>query len=220
MRHRWYGPGVARRLPPLLLGLPMFGLAIALMADSGLGLSPWETLHQGLSRQTGLELGTVSIVLGVPILLLWLPLRVAPGIGTVLNVILVGVTTNLALAVVPSAAELPVQLLYELAALCLVGLGSGLYLSADLGPGPRDGLMTGLHHRTGWRISHVRTGIELAVLIGGFAFGGTVGVGTVLLAFGQGPAVELGLRVFDREGRVVHRRRTAGLEPIPAEGAA
>jgi len=159
MRHRWYGPGVARRLPPLLLGLPMFGLAIALMADSGLGLSPWETLHQGLARQTGLELGTVSIVLGVPILLLWLPLRVAPGIGTVLNVILVGVTTNLGLALVPTATQLPVQLLYELAALCLVGLGSGLYLSADLGPGPRDGLMTGLHHRTGWRIGHVRTGI-------------------------------------------------------------
>jgi uncharacterized membrane protein YczE len=143
----------------LLLGLPMFGLAIALMADSGLGLSPWETLHQGLARQTGLELGTVSIVLGVPILLLWLPLRVAPGIGTVLNVILVGVTTNLGLALVPTATQLPVQLLYELAALCLVGLGSGLYLSADLGPGPRDGLMTGLHHRTGWRIGHVRTGI-------------------------------------------------------------
>src|SRR5688572_1204518 len=129
MRHRWYGRSVAHRLPQLLLGLPMFGFAIALMAESQLGLGPWETLNQGVARQTGLELGTVSILLGFPILLLWVPLRVPPGIGTVLNVILIGLTTNLGLALFPPATELPIQVGYELAALALVGLGSGLYLS-------------------------------------------------------------------------------------------
>ncbi|MBA2253748.1 MAG: hypothetical protein H0W07_01360 [Chloroflexi bacterium] len=220
MRHRWFSRSVVRRLPKLLLGLPMFGLAIALMAESQLGLSPWETLHQGVARQSGLELGTVSILLGIPILLLWVPLRVPPGIGTVLNVIVIGVTTNLALAFVPTATELPGQLLYEMAALGMVGLGSGLYLSADLGPGPRDGLMTGLHHRTGWRIAYVRTGIELSVLAFGFALGGTVGLGTVILALGQGAVVELGLRAFDRDGRVIRRPTAAGMDPIPADGAA
>jgi uncharacterized membrane protein YczE len=220
MRHRWYGPEVVRRLPGLVVGILCFGLAIALMAESQLGLGPWETFNQGIARRTGLELGTISILLGFPILLLWVPLRVPPGIGTVINVILIGTSINVFLALLPTAADLPLQVAYELGALALIGVGSGLYLSADLGPGPRDGLMTGLHHRTGWRIAYVRTGIELTVLVAGFVLGGTVGAGTVLFALASGPVVELGLRIFDRQGRVIRRRRALGMEPVPAEGAA
>jgi uncharacterized membrane protein YczE len=220
MRHRWYGREVVRRLPGLLVGIVGCGLAIALMARSQLGLGPWETLQQGISVQTGIDLGTVSILLGIPILLMWIPLRVPTGIGTVINVVLVGTSINVFLTVIPTVTELPAQVGYELLALLLIGLSSGLYLSADLGPGPRDGLMTGVHHRTGWRIAYVATGIQVTVLVAGTLLGGTVGAGTVLLALATGPVVELGLRVFDRHGRVIRRRRALGMEPVPAEGAA
>jgi uncharacterized membrane protein YczE len=197
---------VAPRLPGLLLGLVLFGIGVALMAEAGLGLGPWEAFHQGISRLTGLELGTISILLGVPILALWWPLGERPGYGTVLNVVLIGSATNAALGVLPAfggSTALAVMLL----GVVTVAIGSGLYLAADLGAGPRDGLMTGLHRRFGWSIRRSRTAVELTVLVLGFLLGGTIGLGTVVFALGIGPLVQLTLGVFDREGRVARRRR-------------
>ena len=203
------------RLPGLLLGLVTFGTGIAMMVQAGLGLGPWEALNQGIARQTGLAIGTVSILLGIPILALWWPLGERPGIGTVLNVVLIGLSTNLALGVIPVVDEPWAQLALMAAGVVTVGLGSGLYLGADLGPGPRDGLMTGVHHRFGWSIRRARTAIELTVLVLGWALGGTIGIGTVAFALGIGPLVQAFLGLFDREGRLGRRRRAR----LEAEGA-
>jgi uncharacterized membrane protein YczE len=215
MRDRWFSRSVLRRLPKLLVGLVLFGIGIALMADAGQGLGPWEAFHQGISRRTGLELGTVSIVLGVPILAMWLPLRERPGIGTVLNIILIGVATNLALAVLPVPRDLLPQLAMMALGVVTIGFASGMYLATDLGAGPRDGLMTGLHHRFGWSIRRARTALELTVLVAGFLMGGTVGLGTVVFALGIGPIVQWSLGIFDPSG-LVARRRAARLGPAPA----
>jgi uncharacterized membrane protein YczE len=200
---------VVPRLPGLVLGLVLFGVGIALMAEAGLGLGPWEAFHQGISRLTGLALGTVSILLGIPILALWWPLGERPGFGTLLNVLLIGSSTNAALSLLPSVSGSVAQLAVMLAGVVVIALGSGLYLAADLGPGPRDGLMTGLHRRFGWSIRRARTAVELTVLLLGFALGGTIGVGTVVFALAIGPLVQTALGVFDREGRVARRRRAA-----------
>jgi uncharacterized membrane protein YczE len=218
MRERWVGRIVLRRLPGLLVGLVLFGAGIAVMAASGLGLGPWEVLHQGISNRTGIPLGTVSILVGIPVLVLWWPLGERPGIGTILNIALIGTATNLVLPVLPGPTEPLPQLAMSGGGVLLIGLGSGLYLAADLGPGPRDGLMTGLHHRLGWSIRRARTGIEVLVLVAGFLLGGTVGVGTILFAFGIGPIVQAFLRVFDREGRVSRRRRPELTEELEAPG--
>lgn len=204
---RWSWRIALPRLPGLLLGLVVFGVGIAVMARSGLGLGPWEAFHQGIARQTGLELGTVSILLGIPILAAWWPLGERPGIGTVLNILCIGLATNATLLVLGDVATLPAQLFAMAIGLVMIAIGSGLYLAADLGPGPRDGLMTGLHLRFGWSIRRARTGIELVVLVVGFLLGGTVGIGTVVFALGIGPMVQAALGVFDREGRVSRRRR-------------
>ena len=221
MRERWT-IGALRRLPGLLVGLVGFGFGIALMARSDLGLGPWEVLNQGVGIQLGIPMGTVSILLGVPILLCWLPLREWPGPGTLINLVLIGLATNVGLAVLPVMAPAAVLLRGTelLSGVLLIGVCSGLYLAADLGPGPRDGLMTGLHHRFGWSIARARTGLEVSVLAGGWLLGGTVGIGTVLFAFGIGVVVQASLRIFDREGRVMRRRVALDAEPIPAEGAA
>ena len=207
-----------RRLPGLLVGLVLFGVGIALMAASGLGLGPWEVLHQGIANRTGLALGTVSILVGIPVLALWWPLGERPGIGTVLNIALIGVATNVTLPLLPRPADALTQLAMSVGGVLVIGMGSGLYLAADLGPGPRDGLMTGLHHRFGWSIRRARTGIELIVLVVGFLLGGTVGLGTILFAFGIGPVVQAFLRVFDREGRVTRRRRPDVIEELETPG--
>jgi uncharacterized membrane protein YczE len=192
-----------------------FGTGVAMMVQARLGLGPWEALNQGIARQTGLAIGTVSVLLGIPILALWWPLGERPGIGTLLNVVLVGLSTNAALTVIPVAVEPWAQLGLMAAGVVTVGLGSGLYLGADLGPGPRDGLMTGLHHRTGWSIRRARTTIELTVLVIGWALGGTIGLGTVVFALGIGPLVQAFLKVFDRDGRLGRLRRAR----LEAEGA-
>jgi uncharacterized membrane protein YczE len=220
MRTRLPSPHVYRRLPALVIGLALFGLAIGLLVRADLGLNPWEVLHQGISEQTGLPMGTVAILLGLPIIALWLPLGERPGIGTVLNVLIVGSSVNVALAYLPEVTGPGMQVAAMVAGIALYGLATGMYLSADMGPGPRDGLMTAIHHRYGWRIAPVRTGIEIVVLGVGWAWGGTVGVGTIVFAFAIGPLTELSLRVFDRDGRVLRRRLAQGAEPIPAEGAA
>lgn len=218
MRERFVGRIVLRRLPGLLAGLVVFGVGIAVMAASDLGLGPWEAFHQGISNRTGIPLGTVSILVGIPVLALWWPLGERPGVGTILNVALIGTATNVALPLLPRPAEPATQLVMSVAGVLLIGLGSGLYLAADLGPGPRDGLMTGIHHRFGWSIRRARTAIELVVLVVGFLLGGTIGLGTILFAFGIGPAVQGFLRVFDPEGRVSRQRRPDLVEELESPG--
>jgi uncharacterized membrane protein YczE len=198
---------VLPRLPGLVVGLVLFGAGIAAMAQAGIGLGPWEVFHQGISRLTGLPLGTVSILVGIPVLAAWWPLGERPGVGTIVNIALIGASTNVALALIPAASDVPAQLAMMLVGVVAIAIGSGLYLAADLGPGPRDGLMTGLHLRFGWSIRRARTGIELSVLVAGFLAGGTIGLGTMVFALGIGPLVQLALRVFDRQGRVSRRRR-------------
>ncbi len=211
MRERWLSRSILPHLPGLLLGLVLFGLGIALMVQAGLGLGPWEAFHQGIGRLTGVELGTVSVVLGLPILALWWPLGERPGIGTILNLLLIGTSTNVGIAVVPAATGRLGQVAMMLAGVAVIALGSGLYLGADLGAGPRDGLMTGIHHQFGLSIRRARTAIELTVLIAGFLLGGTIGIGTVVFALAIGPLVQVFLGIFDRDGKVA-RRRTITLE--------
>lgn len=199
----------APRLPALMVGLVVFGLGIALMVEAGLGLGPWEALNQGIARQTGQEIGTISILLGIPILALWWPLGERPGVGTLLNVLTIGTATNVGIALLPTPPEdaTLVRLAMMVAGVLVIAVGSAIYLSTDLGPGPRDGLMTGAAHRFGWSIRRTRTAIELTVLVIGWALGGNVGLGTVVFALGIGTLLQLALRVFDREGRVGAGRR-------------
>ena len=206
MRERFDLRAALPRLPALVAGLVLFGVGIALMVEGGLGLGPWEALHQGIAVQLGLQIGTVSVLLGIPIHVLWLPLGERPGLGTLLNVVLIGTSTDLAIAVIPTAETVPVQLGLMAGGVVVIALGSATYLSADLGPGPRDGLMTGVHHRFGWSIRRARTAIELLVLIVGWALGGTIGVGTVVFALGIGPVIQFFLGIVDRENRVGRRR--------------
>lgn len=204
---RWSPSTVLPRLPGLLVGLVLFGTGIAFMAEANMGLGPWEVFHQGLAKLTGLQLGTVSILVGIPVLAAWYPLGERPGVGTLLNIALIGSATNVALDLIPTISGQPQQLLLMLLGVLTIATGSGLYLASDLGPGPRDGLMTGLHYRFGWSIRRARTAVELSVLCVGFLAGGTVGLGTIVFALGIGPLVQVALRVFDREGRVSRRRR-------------
>ncbi|MFJ9903133.1 YitT family protein [Streptomyces sp. NPDC101152] len=188
---------LGRRLLQLYVGLALYGASAALLVDAGLGLEPWGVLHQGLARLTGLTIGVVSIIVGAAVLLLWVPLRQRPGLGTVSNVFAVGLAMDATLALVPEVRSLTVRVPLLLAGILLNGAATGLYISARFGPGPRDGLMTGLHRRTGRSIRLMRTAIEVAVVVTGFALGGTVGIGTVLYALSIGPLAQLFLRVFD-----------------------
>ncbi|GAA4036327.1 hypothetical protein [Streptomyces shaanxiensis] len=185
-----------RRLSQLYVGLALYGASAALLVEAGLGLEPWGVLHQGLAERTGLTIGVVSIVVGAVVLLLWIPLRQRPGLGTVSNVFVVGVAMDGTLALLPEAHSLAVRIPLLLAGIVLNGVATGLYIAARFGPGPRDGLMTGLHRRTGRSIRLMRTAVEIAVVVTGFALGGTVGVGTVLYALSIGPLAQLFLRVF------------------------
>ena len=187
---------LGRRLVQLYVGLALYGASSALLVVSGLGLEPWNVLHQGLAELTGLTIGVVSIIVGAAVLLLWIPLRQRPGLGTVSNVFVVGLAMDGTLALVPEAHGLAVRIPLLLAGIVLNGAATGLYISANFGPGPRDGLMTGLHRRTGRSIRLIRTAIEVAVVATGFALGGTVGIGTLLYALAIGPLAQLFLRVF------------------------
>ncbi|MEV8543723.1 hypothetical protein [Streptomyces sp. NPDC051572] len=187
---------LGRRLVQLYVGLALYGASSALLVVSGLGLEPWNVLHQGLAELTGLTIGVVSIIVGVAVLLLWIPLRQRPGLGTVSNVFVVGLAMDGTLALVPDAHGLAVRIPLLLAGIVLNGAATGLYISANFGPGPRDGLMTGLHRLTGRSIRLMRTVIEVTVVAAGFALGGTVGIGTLLYALAIGPLAQLFLRVF------------------------
>jgi uncharacterized membrane protein YczE len=181
---------LVRRLVNLYLGLVLFGSSVALMLRSGLGLDPWDVLHQGLSQHTGLQFGWVVIAVGAIVLLLWLPLKQRPGLGTVSNVVVVGLAADAALSVLPHPHALVLQFGFLAAGILANGVAIGLYIGAGLGPGPRDGLMTGIAAR-GHSIRVVRTAIEVSVLAVGWLLGGSVGVGTVLYALSIGPLAHI-----------------------------
>src|SRR5690606_17822761 len=178
-----------RRVAQLLLGLFLFGISIAMMVRAGIGLPPWDVLTQGLHRQTGLSFGVLTVIIGALVLLLWIPLRQKPGLGTVLNVLLIGPAADLGLAFIPQQHEPVLQGLLFAGGLALIAVASGLYIGARLGPGPRDGLMTGLHDRLGMRIGLARTIVEVTVLGAGWLLGGQVGIGTLAFALLVGPTV-------------------------------
>lgn len=179
------------RWAKLLAGLALVGIGIAFTKQANLGLGPWDVLNDGLAQVTGIQLGTASIIIGVLVMLFWIPFREKPGIGTVTNLLLIGVFMNLALALVRSANGLFLRSVWLIAGLLLAGMGSVLYLSSKLGAGPRDGLMLGLSRRIGWSIHLTRTALEVAVLVAGWLLGGAVGVGTVLFALAIGPIIHL-----------------------------
>lgn len=181
----------ARRLVQLVAGLALYGTSMAMQIRATLGLNPWDVLHEGLTRQTPLGFGLITAVTGVVVLLLWIPLRQRPGIGTVANVLVIAVTVDLALALIPAPGGLPGRIALMAGGIVLNGVASAAYVGARLGPGPRDGLMTGLAARTGGSLRLVRTGIEVTVLAAGWVLGGTVGVGTVLYALAIGPLTQL-----------------------------
>lgn len=179
-----------RRLLQLFVGLSLYGGSMGLMVRAALGLNPWDVFHQGLSGHVGLSIGMLVNVVGGLVLLLWIPLRQRPGIGTVANVLVIGTVMDLALLVLPAIEGLGLQSAALMVSVAVNGLAGALYIGAGFGPGPRDGLMTGLARRTGWSIRTVRTGIEVSVLALGWLLGGTVGVGTLLYAFAIGPLVQ------------------------------
>jgi uncharacterized membrane protein YczE len=178
------------RVPRLIAGLVLCGLGIAFMVAADLGLAPWSVLDQGISDRTGIPIGTVSIIVGALVLLAWVPLRERPGLGTVLNVLLIGTTIDLALLVLDTPDAGAGRLAYLAFGTFLWGPGTGLYIGATLGPGPRDGLMTGLASRGVGSIRLVRTGIEITALAAGWLLGGSVGLGTVVFAVTIGPNVQ------------------------------
>lgn len=178
-----------RRLAQLYFGLVLYGFSMALMLRADLGLDPWDVFHQGVANRVGWSFGTVVNVVGAAVLLLWIPLRQMPGIGTVSNIVVIGLAVDASLAVLPTVESLGVRVALLVSGIVMNGVAGGAYIGAGLGPGPRDGLMTGMVGRTGWSIRLVRTSIELNVLAVGWALGGTVGLGTVLYAVSIGPLV-------------------------------
>lgn len=180
-----------RRLVQLFVGLTLYGVSMGMMLRSGLGLDPWDVFHAGVAQHVPVSMGTVVIVTGVLVLALWIPLRQMPGLGTVANALWLGVALDLTLAVLPQAEDLAVQVPLLVGGVVANGLAGALYIGSQLGPGPRDGLMTGFARRTGGSLRLIRTSIEITVLALGWLLGGTVGVGTVLYALAIGPLVQL-----------------------------
>ncbi|MEU9129868.1 hypothetical protein AB0D08_17455 [Kitasatospora sp. NPDC048540] len=189
-----FADALPRRLVQLLAGLVLYGSSMALMLRASLGGNPWDVLHQGLSRHLGLSVGTWVTIMGALVLLLWIPLRQRPGVGTVGNVLVLGMAMDVTLGLVTPPAGWAARILLLTAGIVLNGLATGLYIGARLGPGPRDGLMTGLHRRTGRSLRLIRTGIELVVLVAGVLLGGTFGVGTIAYALAIGPLAQFFLR--------------------------
>lgn len=189
---RWRGGPLT--LAVLAVGLWLFGSGEAFLVDAGIGVSPWTVLAQGVGVQSGIGIGVATFLVSIGVLLLWIPLRERPGLGTLCNAVLVATSLGVTVPLLPTPEAAAGKLAWVLIGIALIGLGSGLYLTTALGPGPRDGLMTGLHRRTGLPVTPVRLAIEVTVLLTGWLLGGTVGLGTVLFALLVGPAVGYGLR--------------------------
>ncbi|WP_306233465.1 YczE/YyaS/YitT family protein [Agrococcus beijingensis] len=188
----------AWRVAQLLLGLFLYGISLALLIRAALGVGPWDVFSLGIANHLPMSYGTATVVVSGIVLLLWIPLRQRPGIGTLLNGLLVGPAADLGLLLIPAPTELWAQALMLAGSIALLALATGIYIAPQLGPGPRDGLMTGLVRITGWPIWIVRTLIEGTALLIGWLLGGPVGVGTVIFAFGVGPLIGLFLPFFER----------------------
>jgi uncharacterized membrane protein YczE len=182
---------MTRRLSQLFAGLLLYGFSMALLIEAGLGLDPWDVLHQGIAERAGLTIGTVVIAVGVLVLLLWIPLRQKPGVGTIANALLIGLAADASIWLLPAPEPLAVRIVFMVSGVVLNAVATAAYIGARLGPGPRDGLMTGLVRRTGRSVRLVRTSIEVVVLATGWLLGGTVGAGTVVYALSIGPLVHL-----------------------------
>ena len=177
----------------LILGLTLFAIGETLLITANQGVSPWTVLAQGISFQTNLSIGITTFIVSLIVLILWYPLKQKPGLGTILNIVLISIIIDLSIPVLPYPKSSLLQIAQSIIAVFIVGLGSGFYLTANLGPGPRDGLMTGLQNLTNQPIALIRTIIEVAAVSLGFYLGGIVGIGTLLFAFGIGPAVSIGI---------------------------
>jgi uncharacterized membrane protein YczE len=191
------GNRLPRRVSQLFAGLVLYGISMAFMVESGLGLTSWDVFHQGVSKATGLSFGWVVILTGIPILLLWIPLRQKPGFGTIANLVVIGFVVDGALALLAPGGSMAMRVTYLVVGIALNGVATAMYIGANFGPGPRDGLMTGIVNRyPRLSIRLVRTGIEVLVLATGFLLGGTLGLGTVAYALAIGPLVQLFMPVF------------------------
>ena len=221
-RSNWLSEAITadalKRFPQSIAGQAVFATGLVMMLAAGVGLPSWEILHQGLSKQLGIQIGTAAQLSGIFVLLLWIPLRQRPGLGTLSNIVIIGMVMNaeiglLAYIGVPPATEIATQPLLAgalaIAGTAIVGIGSGIYIGSGNGPGPRDGLMTGLHHRTGQAIWKMRTAIEFVVGILGIILGGTFGFGTIWFAFTIGPQVQFWLGRLDRGGRAKRQAAAA-----------
>jgi uncharacterized membrane protein YczE len=201
------------RIARCIAGLSLFGLGISLLIAANLGAAPWDVFHTGISERTGWPVGAIIVVVGIALLALWIPLKESPGLGTVLNAFEIGLVVGVVLPVIPEPEALVPRLLMMIGGVVIIALGSGLYIGAGLGPGPRDGLMTGLARR-GLSIRLARTGIEVLVLIAGVVLGGSIGIGTAVFALCIGPLVQVFLpRLTMRDAAL----STAPIEPALPE---
>lgn len=200
------------RLLRCVAGLACFGTGIAFFVRSSLGVPPWDVFHQGISKHTGLGLGTVLIIVAFGVLLLWIPLRLRPGLGTILNAIEIGLVENIAQDLIPHPHSLVVRTVFMFAGLAIIAAGSGLYIGAEFGSGPRDGLMLGLNKRFGISVRLARTTVEVIVMLVGIALGGHIGLGTFVFALGIGPMVQITLRIFRMSQRDIAAAEGEALE--------
>jgi uncharacterized membrane protein YczE len=202
-----------RRLLRCVFGLVLCGIGFSLLVRADLGLDPWDVFHQGVAERLGAPIGVVTVATGFVVLLAWIPLRERPGVGTILNALIIGTVMDLLIDRLPEPGGWPSAWTMLVVGVVLAGVGSGFYIGSQLGPGPRDGLMTGIARR-GHSLRLVRTGIELAALLGGWALGGTVGVGTLVFAVAIGPLVQLSLEhlsMVERDRRPAVVTPTAGM---------
>ncbi len=207
-----------RRVSQLMVGLWLYGTAMAMFIRAELGLDPWDVFHYGVQQHLGLSFGTIVVIVGGFVLLLWIPLKQWPGLGTIANVFVIGIATDVMLAVLDAPSELWLRWVFLLGGIVVNGIGGAMYIGSQYGPGPRDGLMTGLSRRTGLSIRLVRTALEVSVLAVGWLLGGIVGLGTVLYALLIGPAVQAFLPLLTV--RLPVPSASASLSALPAQSSA